>query len=92
MSMCGGCHGVGCSNSAVDNFDFDTADEDSNIFAVFEDYIVWSYQTFLKIIPLWTAIFKEPFLFLENNSIFLKLFELKFRKLSNRILDLFISW
>ena len=52
MSMCGGCHGVGCSNSAVDNFDLDTADEDGNIFAVFEDYIVSSYQTVIKIIPL----------------------------------------
>ena len=38
MSTCGGCHGVGCSNSAVGNFNLDTGDEDGNIFDAFEDY------------------------------------------------------
>ena len=91
MSACGGCHGAGCSNSAVDNFDMDTGDEDGDIFGhwwwrrrhiwtlvmktatyldngdedgdifvVSEDYIVWSYHTFINIIPLWTATFKKP--------------------------------
>ena len=40
MSVCGSCHRVSCSNSAVDNFDLDTVDEDGNIFGGFEDYIV----------------------------------------------------
>ena len=40
MSACGDCHGVGCSNSAVDNFDLGSTDEDVNIFDVFEDCIV----------------------------------------------------
>ena len=39
MSACGGCHGAGCSNPAVENFNLDTADEDGNMFDVFEDRI-----------------------------------------------------
>ena len=30
MNTYGDCHGVGCSNSAVDKFDLDSADEDSS--------------------------------------------------------------
>ena len=60
-SACGGCHGVGCSNFAVDNFDLDTADEDGNTSDVFEDYKVWSYQTLINIISLWIALFKNTF-------------------------------
>ena len=59
MSTCGGCHGVGCSNSVVDNFDLDNDDEDGNKFDIFEDYIFLSYQTFINIILLWTAVFKN---------------------------------
>ena len=51
------------------------ADEDGNLYDVFEDNIVWSYQNVKSIIPLWTAIFKNASLFLRNDS-FMKLFEL----------------
>ena len=50
MSVCGCCHRVGCSNSAVDNFDLDFTEENVDIFDVFENYIVRSYETLIHII------------------------------------------
>ena len=50
MSVCGCSQGVGCSNSAVDNFDLDFTEENVGIFNVFQNYIVRSYETLIHII------------------------------------------